>query len=388
GGGSGGTASSGGTILTMCSQDEWSCAEWNPCSLSGQQTRACTKTVDCRDVEAPPSPPTVRTCTPTCSTDDWTCGSWGSCVGGRQNRFCTKTADCPVVETPSPATESACRLSCGADIWTCTSWSACSSASTRTRKCTQRPDCELPDVPAPKPREQERCTPTTRAPRPVTISPLPAGRGKVNAPAPKLVCGNLTTLAERVTCRLGLSEEALDRELETQYFPEECRASPEGRKRTSCVERYRNLRPCWAKPIGAERLACVREVLGIRDLQTERKTCDTMPAETDPRSDFQLSPRTECLFFLRERAHPYVTFRFYDLEERAEGLKEFGTPIDLVATFVTTAEQGKIDFNAASSKDERIAIIRRVQSAWRAFVAQLPASVIDRVRKEGIGSSY
>ncbi|MDO8599247.1 MAG: hypothetical protein Q7S02_04010 [bacterium] len=120
----------------------------------------------------------------------------------------------------------------------------------------------------------------------------------------------------------------------------------------------------------------MRGVLGLRSFAWERAACDPEPG------------KTLCLENLRLRAYPYITFRFYDLEERAEGLKELGAPMDLVTLFVVAAEQGKIDFNAAQTKDERIAIIRRVQSAWRAFVAQLPASVTDRVRKEGIGSSY
>lgn len=119
----------------------------------------------------------------------------------------------------------------------------------------------------------------------------------------------------------------------------------------------------------------------------ERLFCDAIPNITDTPGD-PVRARADCLAELRVKGYPYITFRFYDLEERAEGLKELGAPTDLVAKFVVAAEQGKQDFNAARSKAERIAIIRRVQSEWRAFIAALPEVVKARARTEGIGSSY
>lgn len=212
---------------------------------------------------------------------------------------------------------------------------------------------------------------------------------------PQLICGNLPTLEARVRCRIGLDAEALERELAIQYLPEECRALPargsalaQEVARRGCIERYRNLRPCWAKPIGPERLACVRGVLGIRDIRQERAVCETIANPPGVHNDFNIAPRVGCLASIPVKIYPYITFRFYDLEERAEGLKELGAPTDLVVKFVVAAEQGKQDFNRASSKSERIAIIRRVQSEWRTFVAALPEQVKTRARAEGVGSSY
>ena len=400
GGGGGAPTGMGNTVIETCTQDTWTCGDWGACGFNGQQTRACTKSFDCPSVDTPPAPPALRTCTPECTSDTWTCGQWGPCVGGRQRRICAKSSDCPIADTPSPATEVACRLDCGNDIWSCTTWSACASTGARTRKCTQRTDCEVPDQPSPKPTERETCTP----PKPTSISPPPVGRGSVRGResdgTPQLICGNLPTLEARVRCRIGLDEETLERELLIQYLPEECRESRFHSKRTSitdledqvaqrgCIDRYRKLRPCWAKPIGSERLACVRGVLGITNLREERRACEAIPPPSGITPEFQPGPSVQCLGGLRARAFPYITFRFYDLEERAEGLKELGAPMDLVVKFVVAAEQGKQDFNVARSKAERITIIRRVQSEWRAFVAALPEAVKTRARAEGVGSSY
>ena len=150
-----------------------------------------------------------------------------------------------------------------------------------------------------------------------------------------------------------------------------------GSGRDACVTRYRNLRPCWAKPIGAERLACVRGVLGLLPLAEERAACYRQGDDYDV-----------CFANLRVSAYPYITFRFYDLEERAEGLLALGASKELVVPFVILAEQAKQDFNRASSTSARIAIIRRLQTSWRAFVAALPDEVKQKARTQGVGSSY
>lgn len=320
GGGGGAPTGTGNTVLETCSQDVWSCGEWGTCGLEGQQTRECRKTVDCPTTESP-EPSTVR-----------------SCVSS---------------PTPAPALEPA---------------------------------------PAPPPAPEPMPSAPARAPIP-RVSPSKSTPTSSPPPAPSLICGNIPTLEERVRCRIGLDKETLERELAIQYLPEECRAIREDVNAVEavkavagerCIERYRNLRPCWAKPIGSERLACVRGVLGVPDFRS------FLPNRTAPpcgAENLEATRRCEEQY-RREKVYPYITFRFYDLEERAEGLKELGAPMDLVVKFVVAAEQAKQDFNAARSKVERIAIIRRVQSEWRAFVAALPEQVKTRARQEGIGSSY
>lgn len=262
-------------------------------------------------------------------------------------------------------------------------------SGSHSRTCALRESCE--DRGVAKPAEREACTAsapvTSPAPKKSVRTPSqPVAPPAVPAPAePTVVCANLRTLAERVTCRLGLSSEALERELALQYLPEECRAIQEAGGADAagdtnrCVERYRNLRPCWTKSIGSERLACVREILQLpHDLRSACRV-DSVGAAYDARQS------ASCR---RYSAYPYITFRFYDLEERAESLLKIGAPMDIVTTFVAQAEQAKIDFSAARVTDERIAMIRRVQQAWRSFVATLPVGVVERARQEGVGSSY
>lgn len=377
GGGGGGGGSSGSPIAPPCSQDVWTCGEWGSCSINGEQRRECVKSFDCPSTETPPAPSGVQKCTPTCVADEWSCSAWTACgQNRRQQRTCTLASDCPVTNTAKPVEDQGCALDCTGDLWTCGNWSACGSDGYQSRACVAGYDC--PGVVTPKPAERQRCTP----PRAPANRPAPAAR---RAPTPivgRLICGNLRTMEERVRCRIGLAPDVLERELAIQYLPEECRALPDrSAARTSCIARYQNLRPCWSSPAGRERLACVRGVLGIETngdgklLVRECLGSDAIPA-------------SRCEQQKRDRAYPYITFRFYDLEERAEGLQALGAPVDFVVRFVTAAEQGKQDFNRAKDTAARIAIIRRVQAAWRAFVAELPEQVKARARAEGIGSSY
>ncbi len=51
------------TLAPSCTEDTWSCGDWNSCSPSGIQTRSCRRTFHCPDVETAP-PATSRSCTP------------------------------------------------------------------------------------------------------------------------------------------------------------------------------------------------------------------------------------------------------------------------------------------------------------------------------------
>ena len=55
------------TPAPSCTQDTWSCGDWNLCSASGSQTRNCTKTFDCSPTNTP-SPSTSQSCTPPAPT--------------------------------------------------------------------------------------------------------------------------------------------------------------------------------------------------------------------------------------------------------------------------------------------------------------------------------
>lgn len=108
-----------------CTADVWSCDEWTACSSSGIQTRSCNKTFECSAVNTL-SPATSQSCTPSppetqalapvsnqqpsCSQDTWSCGEWGVCsVASLQSRTCTKTFDCPDIQTATPTTDRSCQ---------------------------------------------------------------------------------------------------------------------------------------------------------------------------------------------------------------------------------------------------------------------------------------
>lgn len=111
------------TCTPACNTDTWSCGDWESCSTYGTQNRICTKTFDCSTANTQ-SPITSQSCTPSqsntqtpptytqplCTEDTWSCGDWNSCSpNGIQTRNCKRTYDCPSTETPPPATSKYCQ---------------------------------------------------------------------------------------------------------------------------------------------------------------------------------------------------------------------------------------------------------------------------------------
>ncbi len=142
-----------------CAQDIWDCGSWSSCSLYGNQSRACTKALDCPAVDTP-SPETTQSCTPECTADTWSCGSWAGCQSnGTQTRTCTRTYDCPLTNDPSPATTQSCTYvpTCTADTWICNDWNSCSIDGSQTRSCYMSLDC--PGITTPPPITTQACTP-------------------------------------------------------------------------------------------------------------------------------------------------------------------------------------------------------------------------------------
>jgi len=202
----------------------------------------------------------------------------------------------------------------------------------------------------------------------------------VRVPVAERSCSQRATLPERIRCRLELSLEGIVAELSVPSIPEECRAMGDASARASCIDRNEQLRPCRELPAGSDRATCVREVLGIPDFQTFLPKRHLPPCATE---DAQFTKRCEERF-RRERAYPSITFRFQELAERAESFRQFDVSLDAIVRFVTLAEQATIDFNAATTKTERVAIIRRVRDAWRTFVSGLPDTVKDRIRRDHV----
>lgn len=345
----------GGSVPTpSCDADTWTCGEWSSCSLSGTRTRTCALTFDCGYVTTP-KPSESETCTPPCTADLWDCSGWSECSpAGKQSRVCTMTYDCPAVVTPQPESASEQRpcipraqqqeppktgpatppRTCKQDTWTCGSWSACDPEGNQSRGCRRSFDCVYVDTPQPE--NIRRCQ--------------------------ELQCGNKATLRERIQCRLSLTPAGLTRELEIQYLPEECRTLTEGRQ--ACIAKYRAWQPCWQETVGTARNGCAMRILSIGSGVVDAvRLCQQKEPGTE---------RASCMQKVRESAYDMIKFRFYDLEERAEGLAEEGkADVSIVADFVNLIETKKQEFNRATTKQQRRQIILDVRRGWIEFMQKV-----------------
>jgi len=73
-------------------------------------TRTCLATFRLPPPLAPTPAPAPIQSAPTCSEDIWSCGDYGVCsVTGIQSRSCTKTFDCQNVQTVTPTTDQSCQ---------------------------------------------------------------------------------------------------------------------------------------------------------------------------------------------------------------------------------------------------------------------------------------
>lgn len=173
----------------------------------------------------------------------------------------------------------------------------------------------------------------------------------------RLQCGDKATLRERIFCRLNLAPAGIARELQIEYLPEACRAKAVGAARNECIRYYKNYQPCWQSTGIRERLQCARGVLKLREnVAEERQACDPKAA-------------TACRTAIRDKVYDLIKFRFYELEQRAEALGARGAHLDTIADFVTTAEQKKQDFDAATTTAARRQIILDIRQAWQTFMA-------------------
>ena len=168
-------------------------------------------------------------------------------------------------------------------------------------------------------------------------------------------CGNLNTIKERVKCRLELKDYELSQEQGLNYLPEECRKLT---FRKECISRYEQSQKCWKFPVGDERINCVKDNLNLGNIKNEIAICNIKTSKD----------KTECRELIEEKVYDLIKFRFYDLEERAEGLIDKGVNTELVADFVSEIELKKIEFNDAKTKEEKKEIILEVRKIWIDFI--------------------
>ncbi len=277
---------------------------------------------------------------PACTEDTWNCGDWSLCsIDGKQIRSCTMTLDCATANTPKPTEEQACEApkkapTCLEDVWECGDWTpSCNILGRHTRVCQKTFECE--SIVTNSPPTEKSCE--------------------------KLQCGDKKKIRDRISCRLNLAPEGIDRELEIQYLPEECRVLRSKISQASCIARYKLFRPCWYIPAGEDRFVCARVALTLGPgLSDEVRNCSLIKTYRE---------RSSCLNILRQKEYSMIKFRIYDLEERAEDLAlERGLDLDTIADLVTTIELKKQEFNNARTKTRRRKIILDVRKAWEKFI--------------------
>ncbi len=224
---------------------------------------------------------------------------------------------------------------CPQDTWVCTSWSACQKDGTQARTCKLAENCNRG---TPKPVETASCT---------YVSELVAS----------LKCMNLQTLKQRVDCRLGLNDSDLRTELQIAYLPEECRALYDPDEKDACIKLYSDSQPCWKLPQGEQRRDCLRHILNILDIEKHKQYCGQGAA---------------CLIDLRRKVYALIKFSFYDLEERTEDLYKDGKITRQQAVeIISQLEVEKMNFNQATSKQQRQQIIKGTKDIWRDFAGHI-----------------
>lgn len=323
GGGGGGSPS--------CTEDTWTCGEWGECSSEGKQTRTCTITFDCSNLDTP-QPAREQTCTPPKAEPPPApppAPEPPSPAPEPTPAPQPAPASAPVAPAPQEASKPAPR--CSADTWKCDEWSACDADGNQKKLCKKTVDCATADTP--EPLFTQRCE--------------------------ELQCGNKTTIRERVSCRLNLTPAGLTRELEIEYLPEECRMYPaKSGERTACINLYKAYKPCWQVPVGPGRSVCARQILKVdNDTPAQLKNC---------------SSDVRCVKNVKEKVYNAIKFRFYDLEERAEDLLEDGkVSKEAVVELTARVFENKQAFNVAKTKEERRGIILQMREAWQRFIGEI-----------------
>ena len=173
-------------------------------------------------------------------------------------------------------------------------------------------------------------------------------------------CSTVSTMRDRIQCRLNLTEEN-----EYNYLPEECRALT-NISREKCVTNYKKAQNCWTSLNDTERFNCAKRAFGlIGTVASQKAACDGLTGTN----------RSKCILDLTDRVDAVVKFRIYNLEEKAQRLKEKGVDEELVVNFVTLMEQQKQNYNEAKTTAEKKSIIMSVQSSWQEFITNAKRQV-------------
>jgi hypothetical protein len=165
-------------------------------------------------------------------------------------------------------------------------------------------------------------------------------------------CSTLGTLQERIRCRIGLKEEN-----ELNYLPEECKPLL-GRKRVDCIKLYSATNKCFDIKDEDGKLNCARSAVNITDVRQEAANCKIKLG----------NEKDACMNNLKAKAYGLIKFRFYNLEYRAQQLKDKGVSEDLIVKFISDLELKKQSFNDAKSSAERKQMILDARQLWKDFL--------------------
>ena len=186
-----------------------------------------------------------------------------------------------------------------------------------------------------------------------TCTPSCTGHEKPR-PEANLKCSELKTARERIKCRVNLPEEN-----ELNYLPEECRELT-GIFKARCVTTYQTVQQCFALENDAARVACAKKNLVLSRVADDKIGC---------------ANNTTCTEELKTKVFDLVKFRIYNLEYKAQELKEKGVDEGLVLDFITAVEQKKVEFNNAQTIAGKKQIVRDVISLWTEFVQKAKEQV-------------
>lgn len=162
-----------------------------------------------------------------------------------------------------------------------------------------------------------------------------------------LKCSELRTARERIKCRINLPFET-----ELNYLPEECRELA-GLQRARCVTNYQTVQRCFEFENDVAKVDCAKKNLVLTIVAEEKSKC---------------ANNTTCIDELKGKVFDLVKFRIYNLEYKAQELKEKGVSEELILDFITAAEQKKVEFNNAQTIAEKKQIVQDVIKLWKDFV--------------------
>ena len=183
---------------------------------------------------------------------------------------------------------------------------------------------------------------------------------QVQQPEQIIKCSELSSLQERVPCRI----KKINQGEETEFDPEECRSFV-GTKRDSCLQTYSAAQSCWSTDNNDERIQCIKNFLKISSITEEKDKC----------SRLENTEKAQCIASLKERVFTMAKFRFYNLEERAEYFMREGANEKIVSDFIIAMELKKQEFNNADSIAEKKNTVLEAKEIWKEFIDNIRTQI-------------